>query len=76
MFANHTHSLDASKFVFFKGINDAGDGKGNLAATVTGGLPKGNYRVCTIGTAFTHQPALMPVARRGAQEDCQKFSVA
>ncbi|KXH57116.1 hypothetical protein CSAL01_12357 [Colletotrichum salicis] len=40
--------LDASKFVFFKGINDAGDGNGNLKATVTGGLPAGNYRVCTM----------------------------
>ncbi|KAI9773405.1 MAG: hypothetical protein M1840_007621 [Geoglossum simile] len=73
---NPQQPLDPQKFVFFKGINDAGDGQGTLSANVTGGLPKGNYRVCTIGTAFTHQPALMPVARRGAQEDCQKFSVA
>ncbi|KAI9868497.1 MAG: Pathogenicity cluster 5 protein d [Trichoglossum hirsutum] len=71
-----TKPLDAQKFLFFKGINDAGDGKGNLQATVKGGLPAGKYRVCTIGTSFTHQPALMPVARRGAQDDCQKFSVA
>ncbi|KAH0537444.1 hypothetical protein FGG08_005752 [Glutinoglossum americanum] len=68
--------LDPRKFAFFKGINDAGDGKGNLQATVQGGLPAGKYRVCTIGSSFTHQPALMPVAQRGAQEDCQKFVVA
>ncbi|GJC85621.1 hypothetical protein ColLi_08459 [Colletotrichum liriopes] len=38
------NALDPSKFVFFKGINDDGDGNGNLKATVTGGLPAGNYR--------------------------------
>ncbi|KAF4922751.1 hypothetical protein CGCVW01_v005084, partial [Colletotrichum viniferum] len=67
--------LDASKFVFFKGINDAGDGNGNLKATVTGGLPAGNYRVCTMSSASNHQPVLMPVAQRGAQDDCNKFTV-
>src|SRR5688572_24615890 len=29
--------LDATSFVFFKGINDAGNGNGLLSATVTGG---------------------------------------
>ncbi|KAI9879229.1 MAG: hypothetical protein M1830_009160 [Pleopsidium flavum] len=67
--------LDPSKFVFFKGINDGGDGQGGLSATVTGGLPAGNYRVCTIGSSSNHQPFLMPVAQRGAQDDCQKFVV-
>ena len=67
--------LDPTKFAFFKGINDAGDGKGGLSATVTGGLPAGNYRVCTLGSSSNHQPVLMPVAQRGAQDDCQKFVV-
>jgi transcription initiation factor TFIID subunit 15 len=67
--------LDASQFVFFKGINDAGDGNGLLQATVTGGLPAGNYRVCTMSGASNHQPVLMPVAQRGTQEDCNKFTV-
>lgn len=70
-----TQPLDASKFVFFKGINDAGDGKGLLQAVVTGGLPAGNYRVCTMSGASNHQPVLMPVAQRGTQEDCNKFTV-
>lgn len=66
---------DASKFAFFKGIDDAGDGKGNLKATVTGGLPAGFYRMCTINSAGNHQPAAMPVAQRGHTDDCTKFEV-
>jgi transcription initiation factor TFIID subunit 15 len=26
-------------------------------------------------SSSNHQPVLMPVAQRGAQDDCQKFSV-
>lgn len=66
---------DPSTFAFFKGINDAGNGNGLLSATVTGGLPAGNYRVCTMTSASNHQPVLMPVAQRGAQDDCTKFTV-
>lgn len=66
---------DPTVFAFFKGINDAGNGQGLLKATVTGGLPAGNYRVCTIGSASNHQPALMPVAQRGTVDDCTKFTV-
>ncbi|KAI9787671.1 MAG: hypothetical protein M1839_000202 [Geoglossum umbratile] len=67
--------LDATKFAFFKGINDAGDGNGGLTADVTGGLPAGFYRICTMASAFTHQPVIMPVAQRGTQDDCTKFTV-
>ncbi|KAG9241817.1 hypothetical protein BJ878DRAFT_569838 [Calycina marina] len=70
-----TTPLDPTTFVFFKGINDDGDGNGLLSATVTGGLPAGNYRVCTMTAAANHQPVLMPIAQRGAQDDCQKFTV-
>jgi hypothetical protein len=42
---------------------------------VTGGLPAGNYRVCSMTSSSNHQPVLMPVAQRGAQDDCQKFTV-
>lgn len=59
-----TQPLDASQFVFFKGINDAGDGNGGLSATVTGGLPAGNYRICTMAGSSNHQPVLMPKAQR------------
>ncbi|KAL8722654.1 MAG: hypothetical protein Q9225_000886 [Loekoesia sp. 1 TL-2023] len=68
--------LDASQFAFFKGIDDAGDGNGGLKATVKGGLPAGNYRVCTMSAAANHQPVTMPVAQRGAQDDCVRFSTA
>ena len=66
---------DAAKFVFFKGINNAGNNQGLLQATVKGGLPAGAYRVCTMAAGANHQPVLMPVAQRGAQDDCTKFTV-
>ncbi|KAL9625572.1 MAG: hypothetical protein Q9160_000285 [Pyrenula sp. 1 TL-2023] len=66
---------DPTEFAFFKGINDAGDGQGGLTAAVAGGLPAGVYRVCTMTSASNHQPVLMPVAQRGAQDDCNKFTV-
>jgi hypothetical protein len=70
-----TSPPDPVQFAFFKGINDAGNGNGLLSATVTGGLPAGNYRVCSMTSSSNHQPVLMPVAQRGAQDDCQKFTV-
>jgi len=73
---NPTTPLDATQFAFFKGINDAGNGKGLLTATVAGGLPAGNYRVCTMTSSSNHQPVLMPVAQRGTQDDCTKFVVS
>ena len=72
---NPTTPPDPTQFAFFKGINDAGNGQGLLAATVNDGLPPGNYRVCTLVSASNHQPVLMPVAQRGAQDDCTKFVV-
>jgi transcription initiation factor TFIID subunit 15 len=72
---NPTQPLDATQFAFFKGINDAGNGNGLLKATVTGGLPAGNYRVCTMTSASNHQPVLMPVAQRGTPDDCTKFTI-
>ena len=60
---NPTTALDPTVFSFFKGVNDDGDGQGNLAAVVTGGLKAGNYRVCTMSSASNHQPVLMPVAQ-------------
>nr|EAQ71203.1 hypothetical protein MGCH7_ch7g610 [Pyricularia oryzae 70-15] len=68
---NPTQPLNAEQFAFFKGINDAGDGNGGLQAPVDGGLPPGMYRLCSMCGASNHQPAIMPVAQRGAQDDCQ-----
>lgn len=72
---NPQQAPDASKFVFFKGIDDNGDGRGTLSVDVANGLPAGSYRVCTITSSSNHQPVLMPVAQRGAQDDCTKFTV-
>jgi transcription initiation factor TFIID subunit 15 len=73
---NPSQPLDGTKFTFFKGINDAGNGNGLLTTAVTGGLPAGNYRVCSMAGAANHQPVLMAVAQRGAQDDCKYFTVA
>ncbi|GAB1320926.1 hypothetical protein MFIFM68171_11136 [Madurella fahalii] len=66
---------DPTQFAFFKGVDDAGDGKGALKAEVSGGLPVGVYRVCTMVAARNHQPPIMPIAQRGPQDDCTKFEV-
>ncbi|KAK2594028.1 hypothetical protein QQS21_008247 [Conoideocrella luteorostrata] len=66
--------LDPTNVKFFKGVNTAGDGAGQLSASVEGGLPAGNYRLCTLIAAANHQPVIMPVAMRGAQDDCIRFT--
>ncbi|KAH6560681.1 hypothetical protein BASA60_000553 [Batrachochytrium salamandrivorans] len=70
---------DAQKFEFFKGINDAAtDGQGrSLSATILAGqlTINGNYRICSITGSDTHQPVIMPVAQRGAQDDCIRVIV-
>ena len=73
--ANPANALDAETFAFFKGINDAGDGQGTLSADLAAGLPAGLYRVCSITSASNHQPVVMPVAQRGPQDDCVRFTV-
>ncbi|KAJ4303575.1 hypothetical protein N0V90_002474 [Kalmusia sp. IMI 367209] len=67
---------NAQDFVFFKGINDAGNNNGLLAANLAAGLPNGNYRVCSMTSAANHQPVLMPVAQRGPQDDCEVLVTA
>lgn len=59
----------------FQGINDPGNGKGLLSVDITAGLAAGFYRVCTMNSASNHQPVIMPIAQRGAQDDCTKFTV-
>lgn len=70
-----TTPLDPTTFAFFKGIDNAGNGRGLLQAVVDGGLPAGTYRICTMIAAQNHQPIAMPVAQRSAQDDCTKFEV-
>ncbi|KAJ3053972.1 hypothetical protein HK097_002941 [Rhizophlyctis rosea] len=69
---------DARNFDFFKGLNDeAPDGR-TLSVTVPAGTltQDGEYRICSLSGAFTHQPVIMPVAQRGAQDDCIRVTVA
>jgi len=64
---------DATVFAFFKGLNlEAVDGLLTQVAI----LPfTGLYRMCTMSSGFTHQSVIMPVAQRGAQDDCIRFTV-
>jgi len=75
---NFNRALDARKFAFFKGLNQVA--KNGLFEQVVGtektaGLEPGTYRMCTMCSSFTHQPVVMPVAQRGAQDDCIRFKV-
>lgn len=63
--------LDPRVFTFFKGLNLKAQG-GALTQIVN--LPPGKYRMCCMSSAFTHQPVIMPVAQRGAQDDCVRFT--
>ncbi|CAG8588092.1 6176_t:CDS:1 [Diversispora eburnea] len=59
---------------FFEGLSDVVDNKGGLETEVPGLFP-GFYRLCTMTASESHQPVVMPVARRGSQDDCIRFSV-
>ncbi|CAG8723217.1 7849_t:CDS:1, partial [Racocetra fulgida] len=65
---------DPTKFVFFKGLEDKAKNN-ELSVKVDHGLPSGFYRLCTMASALTHQPVIMPVAQRGSQDDCIRFKV-
>jgi len=65
---------DPLKFVFFKGLN-APAKNGKISVTVTGGLPRGHYKVSSINTAANHQPVLGPVAQHGSFDDAIYFSI-
>ncbi|CAG8465986.1 17595_t:CDS:1 [Dentiscutata erythropus] len=65
---------NAEKFNFFLGLNDKAK-NGELIADVKGGLPAGRYRICSMSSSFTHQPLVMPVAKRGSQDDCIRITV-
>jgi hypothetical protein len=66
---------NAKEFAFFKGLNDPAD-NGVLSVAVEDGLKaQGEYRICTMGGSFAHQPLIMPVAQRGAQDDCIRINI-
>jgi hypothetical protein len=60
---------DSEKFEFFKGLNEQSH-RGHLTVDVvredgTPGLPAGRFRICTMSSSFSHQPLVMPIAKRG-----------
>ena len=65
---DQTTPTDPSKFVFFKGVNEKAR-NGTLSADVTGGLPKGVYRLASINSAANHQPVLVAIAQHGTLDD-------
>ncbi|KAN0100937.1 hypothetical protein V8E55_000921 [Tylopilus felleus] len=73
---NQTTPTDPTKFAFFAGLNTEADANGHLYANVTGGLPKGTYKMSTLISAMNHQPVLLPVAQRGVSDDAIYFTVA
>lgn len=66
---NQTTPTDPTKFAFFTALNNKADASGHLYANVTGGLPKGTYRLSTIMAAMNHQSVLLPIAERGVSDD-------
>ncbi|OJD13150.1 hypothetical protein AJ78_06373 [Emergomyces pasteurianus Ep9510] len=76
--ATGIQALDASSPIWFKSVNSAHpeNKTEGFTATLDGGLGKpGFYRVCTLTAAANHQPVIMPIPNRGAQDDCTKFKV-
>ena len=67
--------MDPQEKTFFKGLDSPStDGK-TLSFQVPGINSTGTFRLCTITGANTHQQMIMPVAKRGAQDDCIRFTV-
>ncbi|CAG8468658.1 12186_t:CDS:2 [Dentiscutata erythropus] len=67
---------DARVFSFFVGLNNATNNQGQLVANVANGVPTaGTYRICTMTASDSHQPVMMPIAQRGAQDDCIRVNV-
>lgn len=69
---------DVQRPVFFKGLNDRSL-NGVLSTEIDGGLfiadGAGEYRICTITASSSHAALLMPVARRGSQDDCIRVNI-
>lgn len=72
----HGHNVpDPKVFAFFKGLNEKSN-DGTLSVEVDNGLPeKGLYRICTVNSSNSHQSVIMPIAQRGAQDDCIRIKV-
>ncbi|KAI8918943.1 hypothetical protein BC831DRAFT_481576 [Entophlyctis helioformis] len=67
---------DARDFDFFDSF-EAESRDGTFSVNVPAGAIKqnGEYRICTMAASASHQPVVMPVAQRGAQDDCVRVNV-
>ncbi|KAJ3295881.1 hypothetical protein HK104_002221 [Borealophlyctis nickersoniae] len=80
---NANRALDPRTFAFFKGLDQAPFGNGRkLTVAVTNkntgqpGLQEpGKYRICSMTGGRSHAPTVMPVAQRGAQDDCIRINI-
>ncbi|GBE87087.1 hypothetical protein SCP_1003340 [Sparassis crispa] len=70
---NQTTPTQPTIFAFFKGMNEAAQ-NGVLTATVTNGLPAGDYRLASINSAANHQPVLVAIAQHGTLDDMIYFT--
>ncbi|KAI8999215.1 hypothetical protein BC832DRAFT_565397 [Gaertneriomyces semiglobifer] len=70
-------ALDPTKFVFFKGLNDRSADGSSLSVVIPAGTFQRNglHRICSMAGTDGHQPPVMPVAQRGAQDDCIRVTV-
>ncbi|KAJ3024195.1 hypothetical protein HKX48_004468, partial [Thoreauomyces humboldtii] len=75
--ADANSAPDPQTFAFFKGLNDVATGGRTLAVTVPAGslTSDGTYRICSMSGSNSHQALIMPVAQRGAQDDCIRVTV-
>ncbi len=64
---------------FFQALNtpSGNDGKTKFTVEVAPGQIKttGLHRICTMAASSTGQPVVMPVAQRGAQDDCIRVTI-
>lgn len=65
---------DPKNFVFFKGVDTGPNVDGFLTSDVTGGVPPGFYRLCSINSSANHQPVIVPIAQHGSLDDCVYFT--
>ncbi|KAJ3126562.1 hypothetical protein HK098_007391 [Nowakowskiella sp. JEL0407] len=79
---NGNRALDARKFDFFKGLQEKGTENGRqlsvdvVSADGKPGLQEeGEFRICSITGQRNHAPVIMPVAKRGSQDDCIRITV-
>lgn len=60
---------------FFNAFDEKPAANGMDVNLKTAPIDPGLYRVCTMTASASHQPVIMPVAKRGPQDDCIRVTV-